>query len=176
MKKSFLFVLLTISAINSVYSFGQILEPREGANNKWGFVDETGELIIPFKYDLVDGFAEGLAAVSIREAGWGFIDKNDSVVIPLKYDLVFHFVEGITQATLNGKTGFIDRTGKVVIPFKYDHAVNFSESPFKGFSLVRLDGKYGFINKAGTEVVPIRYDVNGASRRLMRTREWRNQD
>ena len=175
MKRLVLVTLLAIFAANE-YSNGQNLEPRKGANNKWGFADETGNLIIPFKYDLVDGFSEGLAAVIIREVGWGFIDKNDNVVVPMKYDLVFHFVEGLAKAELNGKTGFIDRTGQAVIPFKYDFAVNFSESRFKGFSMVRLDGKYGFIDKTGTEAVPIRYSVNRATRKLMRTREWRNQD
>ena len=174
MKKVVLVALLAIFATNH-YSYGQILVPQKGTNEKWGFVDETGKLIIPFKYDLVDGFSEGLAAIAIRGVGWGFIDKNDSIVIPLKYDLVFHFVDGLTMATLNGKTGFIDKSGKVVIPFKYDHAVNFSESRFKGFSMVSLDGKCGFIDKTGTEVVPIKYDINGATRRLMRTKAWRDQ-
>ena len=173
MKKVVLVALLAIFAAYN-YSYGQFLMPQKGANEKWGFVDETGNLIIPFKYDLVDGFSEGLAAVAIRGVGWGFIDKNDSVVIPLKYDLVFHFVEGITQATLNGKTGYIDKTGKAVIPFKYDHAVNFSESPYKGFSMVSLDGKHGFIDKTGTEVVPLKHTRDRATRKLKRTRAWRN--
>jgi len=173
MKKVVLVALLAIFATYN-YSYGQILMPQKGANEKWGFVDETGNLIIPFKYDLVDGFSEGLAAVVIRGSGWGFIDKNDSVVIPLMYDWVFHFVEGMTLATLNGKTGFIDRTGNAVIPFKYDHAVNFSESPYKGFSMVSLDGKHGFIDKTGTEVVPLKHTIDRATRKLKRTRAWRN--
>ena len=170
MKRVTLMTLLAIFAMN-YYSFGQILIPhQEGSSGKWGFLDEeTGKLMIPFKYDLVDGFSEGLAAVVIRGVGWGFIDKNDSVIIPLKYDLVFHFAEGMTQATLNGKTGFIDRTGKAVIPFKYDHAVNFSESLYKGFSMVSLDGKHGFIDKTGIEVVPIKYTPNKATKKLFKS-------
>jgi hypothetical protein len=166
MKRVVLIAFLAIFATNN-YSYGQILEPRKGANDKWGFVDETNKLIIPFKYDLVDGFSEGLAAV-VFNGKWGFIDRNDNVVIPFKYDLAFHFVENLTAAELNGKTGFIDRTGKTVIPFKYDFAVNFSESRFNGFSMVRLDGKYGFIDKTGTEIVPVKYTSDKAEQKLLK--------
>jgi len=172
MKRVILAALITIFALNND-SYGQILFPREDSNEKWGFVDESETMIIPYKYDLVDGFVEGLAAVRL-DGKWGFIDKSDNVVIPMNYNHVEGFSEGLAKASLNGKYGFIDRTGKTVIPFKYDHAYGFSEpllkwGPPKGFAMVALDGKYGFFDNAGDEVVPVIYSMKKASRKLNRS-------
>ena len=44
-------------------------------NNKWGFIDKNGKLVIPLKYDDVDYFRpNGLCAVTIKGKS-GFIDK-----------------------------------------------------------------------------------------------------
>ena len=164
MKKVFFLTLLAIFVMND-YSYGQALVPREGPNGKWGFVDEAaGRLLIPFKYDAADGFAEGLASVCYG-GKWGFIDRNDSAIIPFMYEWVDHFTGGLAKATLNGKTGFIDQTGETVIPFKYDFAVGFTLGNVfseKGFSMVSVDGKYGFIDRAGMEIVPIKHTTEEA--------------
>jgi hypothetical protein len=178
MKRVVLVTLLAIFATN-YHSYGQMLEPQEGSNKKWGFVDETGKLIISYKYDLVDGFVEGLAAVSLN-GKWGFIDKSGNEVIPLKYGWVNGFSEGLAKVCFNGKYGFIDKTDKVVIPFEYDFAYGFSEKfltngPPAGFAMVVIKGKngysdaqYGFFDKTGAEVVPVKYTKNRAIRKFNR--------
>ena len=174
MKKVFFMVLLTIFAV-SIYSHGQTLEPQMGLNGKWGFVNEYGNPVIPFRYDIADGFIEGVAAVKLN-GKWGFIDKTDNVVIPFNYDWADAFFEGLSMVCFNGKWGFIDKTGEVVIPLKYDHVLGFSHElpgslhgflgPSKGLSLVCINGKYGFIDKTGTEVVPVRYTKEKAIRKF----------
>ena len=181
MKKIVLVTLLIIFATND-YSHGQMLEPMEGSNKKWGFVNETGQLIIPYKYDLAEGFIGGLAAVKLNEK-WGFIDKTDNIVIPLKYNSVDGFSEGLAKVCFNGKYGFIDKTDKVVIPFEYDFAYGFSErlltsGPPEGFAMVVIkgkagfsDGKYGFFDKTGTMVVPVKYSKDKAIRKFEHTQK-----
>jgi len=181
MKRVVLVSLLVFFATNE-YSSGQFLEPWQCSNNKWGFIDETGKLIIPCKYDLVHGFVEGLAAVWLNGKG-GFIDKTDNVVIPLKYGEISEFSEGLAKVTFNGKYGFIDKTDKVVIPFEYDLAYGFSEkfglfpsyNPPEGFAMVIVKGKYGsseakygFFDKMGTNVVPVEYTRKKAMRKFNR--------
>lgn len=39
-------------------------------NSKYGFIDKTGEIVIPVQYDLTWEFAEGLAKVK-QEGKWG---------------------------------------------------------------------------------------------------------
>lgn len=108
--------------------------------------------VIPFQYDDVGDFSEGLAPVKLN-GKWGYIDKTGKVVIPYKYDFAYHFSEGLAPVKLNDKWGYIDKTGKVVIPSKYDYAYHFHE----GLARVYMNGKYGFIDKTGKEIVPCKY-------------------
>ena len=123
-------------------------------NEKYGFIDKSGKVVIPIKYDDAWDFSEGLAKVELN-GKWGFIDKTDKAVIPIKYDYAWSFSEGLARVErLNGKWGFIDKTDKVVIPIKYDYAGSFSE----GLAKVKLNWKYGFIDKSGKVIIPIKYD------------------
>ena len=126
-------------------------------NDKYGFADENGNIVIPLKYDNAEDFSEGLAKVRLNDK-YGFIDKSGNEVIPLKYDYACEFSEGLAKVYLNYKYGFIDKGGNEVIPFKYDVAEDFSE----GLALVVLNDEYGFIDKNGNEVIPFKYDGAGS--------------
>jgi hypothetical protein len=187
--------LLAISAANT-YFYGQILDPQKGYNDKWGFVDAAGKVAIPFEYDLVDGFVDGLAAVQ-QDWKWGFVDNTGKAVIPLKYDWVEGFSEGLSISSYNGKLGVIDKSDKVIIPFEYKWIYAFSEGlavaqqfngkcggidktgkviiPFKydfvwefreGVAMVQLNDKFGFIDNTDTELVSIKYTQSKALQKL----------
>ena len=93
-------------------------------NNKWGYIDQTGRLIIPFNFDGAGNFSEGLAAVDIKEKT-GYIDKTGKFVIPPRFISGFSFSEGLAAVLMRridqeGRTpfyeyGYIDRSGRVVI-------------------------------------------------------------
>ena len=119
---------------------------RVRLNYKWGFIDKSGRLVIPCKYDNSASFSKGLACVKLNHK-WGFIDKSGTEVIPCKYDCLIFFSEGRACVKLNGKYGFIDKSGTEVIPCKYDDAYPFSE----GLAMVCLNGKWGTVNKSGVE-------------------------
>lgn len=124
-------------------------------NKKWGFIDKSGNMVIPCKYDFKPmRFSEGLASISLNERE-GFIDKTGRVVIPFSYDVTDDFKDGLAQVIINDKYGFIDKTGKMVIPCKYDFA---SESFYEGLARVEIKEKLGFINKTGRKVIPLKYD------------------
>ena len=114
---------------------------------------KTGDVVIPFKYDKVQDFSEGLAAVKLK-GKWGCINNSGKEVVPLKYDNVWDFEEGLAGVILKGKWGFIDKSGKEVVPLKYNDIFNFHE----GLAMVILNGKKSYINKSGKEVVPPKYD------------------
>jgi hypothetical protein len=59
-------------------------------DNKWGYIDKTGRLIIPFKFDGAGNFSEGLAAVSIKDKT-GYIDKTGKFVISPRFISGFSF-------------------------------------------------------------------------------------
>lgn len=50
-------------------------------SNKWGFVNEDGELVIDFQYEDAKSFSNGMAAVFV-EGKWGYIDEENNLIIP----------------------------------------------------------------------------------------------
>jgi hypothetical protein len=42
------------------------------SNGKWGYINQRGEVVIPFKYNFADSFKNGLAKVG-TEGGHGYI-------------------------------------------------------------------------------------------------------
>lgn len=82
-------------------------------DGKYGFIDNTGQVVIPPKYDLAWDFSEGLARVS-QNGKAGFIDNTGKVVIPLKYDKADSFYNGVA-GVLDRSTGeafYINRQGE----------------------------------------------------------------
>ncbi len=53
--------------------------------DKFGYVDATGNQVIPMQYDHASEFKEGLGAIKIGEK-YGFINKESKVVIPAVYE------------------------------------------------------------------------------------------
>ncbi|TAE30625.1 MAG: hypothetical protein EAZ91_09845 [Cytophagales bacterium] len=125
-------------------------------DDKYGFIDEFGEVVIPFVYDGAKKFSEGLAGVKINGKS-GFINKAGVVIIPFQYDYTQPFSEGLAAVQKDNKFGFIDKQGTVVIPFDYRLAYPFSQG-LSGLARVEKDGKWGLIDKTGRTIVPFEYD------------------
>jgi serine/threonine protein kinase len=124
-------------------------------NDKWGYIDEKGKLIIDLIYDHADYFMDGLAAVKIGKK-YGYIDKTGKVVIPFKYDIASPFLEdGIASVAIFGRgDGYIDKSGNVLGELKYSRAFNFV--CHRG--LVKINGKFGYVDKTGELVIDAIYD------------------
>ena len=64
--------------IQSVYDwawdFSQSLACVE-VNDKWGYIDTKGNIVIPAVYDDAYSFSQGLAAVKVN-GKWGYIDTK----------------------------------------------------------------------------------------------------
>jgi hypothetical protein len=129
-------------------------------NKKWGFVDRTGNEVVPLKYDNAMPFIDGLAAVCIN-GKWGYTDKTGNEVIPVKYDNVPPtFIDGLAAVYTDNKWGYIDRTGKDVVPPKYDAMMPFYED----LAAVCINKKWGYIDKSGNDVIALQYDIPFLSR------------
>ena len=90
---------------------------------KWGYIDQTGRLVIPLTFDRASPFSEGLAAVDVKEKT-GYIDATGKFVIPPRFLAGFPFSGGLALVILRrfeqnkyemNQLGYIDRSGKVVI-------------------------------------------------------------
>jgi len=119
-----------------------------------GFIDNTGKVVIPFKYREAAPFSEGLAAVTFENDQTGYIDRVGTVVIEPRFIWGASFSEGLALIEDEEGYGFIDKTGVTVIEPQFDWASSFVD----GFAAVEIDGKQCFINKIGKITIPCRYD------------------
>ena len=123
-------------------------------NILYGFRDkQTGEILIPFRYDYAWNFSEDLARVK-KSGKYGYIDKSGREVVSPIYDKAGNFSEGLARIEKSGKWGFIDKTNREVIPLIYDYADFFRD----GLAIVEISGNWGFIDKTNHEVIPLIYD------------------
>jgi hypothetical protein len=123
---------------------------------KWGFVDETGRIVVACQYDDVNSFSDGLAMVE-KDGKWGFIDIKGREVILLGYESAFDFHEGIAcvyNGIGGGMWGYIDKNGRELFPARYYSYSDFHE----GLARVRKEKKWGYIDRNGDEVIPCMYD------------------
>ena len=67
---------------------------KEAGSWKYGFIDRTGELVVPLMYDHLGNFHNGMAYAAILNIAWedkpdemynkvGYIDKNNQMVLTL---------------------------------------------------------------------------------------------
>jgi hypothetical protein len=98
----------------------------ENSDEKWGFINRKGELIIPFLYEEVLDFNFGLAPVKLNGL-WGFINEKNEIIIAPTYKMVTEFYDGLAGFLVDDKWGFIDLNNQVVIEPKYTGITLFSE-------------------------------------------------
>lgn len=113
-------------------------------NNKYGFKDKYGTLIIPFEYDEAKSFSEGLARVKKGDK-YGYINKQGNMVVPFVYEDGGDFHDGATWVKRGENYGFVNNTGKEITPFIFEDLSSFHD----GFACVEVKGKFGFVDKNG---------------------------
>ena len=123
----------------------------------WGFLNTSGQTVIPFIYKHASSFKDGLAVVE-KNYKYGVIDKTGKVVVPFVYERIDGFEDGISIAVirksskiLDTKFGIINTRNEVIVPFQYDKMLPFQE----GLSAVCKGGKWAYIDKSGREVLKL---------------------
>lgn len=167
----FLFILVLLAiCINAPESQAQEkLVPFE-KDDKWGYMDQKGRIVIEPKFVIAHDFSpEGIAAVADKN-GWAYINMAGNVVIrPFVFDNAPDpFNEGLARFSVDNKFGFFDKTGKVIIQPQFDFAWSFSEGlaamctgckeEKDGEYSFMKGGKWGYINKKGEIVIPTKFE------------------
>ena len=145
------------------------------------YIDISGKLVIPQKYDIAYSFSEGLACVegNLKSTNidgetyligkYGFIDKTGKTVIDFKYANAISFLNGYASVANDSyQYGYIDKTGKEIIPLVYDEAYGAGDGLFSVGEIVGsavnewgeevYTYKFGFVNSRNDVVVPLEYD------------------
>jgi hypothetical protein len=132
-----------------------------GSDGRAGLMRRNGEILLEPKYNGIEPFFDGFAAVQIESDQLGvksaFIDTTGRFVFDKTFGFIRSFSEGYAAVEINGKWGFIDRTGRQVIEPVYDDVKDF----YNGMAIVGLkDGKsfrYGYIDTTGRVVIKVTY-------------------
>ena len=165
--------------INPIYldvqEFSEGLVGAQNSGGKYGYIDDSGNILIEFKYDWVKGFKEGYAYVRHNKKA-GYIDKKGNPLTNFIYKSGYSFSEGFACVIKyndqygvldTDKYGFIDTTGSLIIPFIYsaNHIIGTLDEPidygFKSGLVSVFDPeiqKYGYINKRNEMVISPQYD------------------
>ncbi|MCD4705125.1 WG repeat-containing protein, partial [bacterium] len=121
-------------------------------DDKWGFIDKSGKLVIEYQFDFATGFEEGLSVVH-KDNKRGFIDKSGNIVIGYHYDIAGGFKEGLAEVENFNAIGFIDKSGNLVIDYQFRYSWGFKE----GLAPVRGYDKWGYIDKSGNLVIDYQF-------------------
>lgn len=77
---------------------------------KWGFVDSTGNVVVPLKYNEVTNFDGGVAKVRVGTK-WGLIDNKGTVLRKPTFDAIGEFVNGVAKVLLEGEEYYMNKEG-----------------------------------------------------------------
>lgn len=165
--------------------YGYITMSKNKSDNykttRKGLVEaETGKIMIPFEYNDLGHYSEGLIAAENLKGDYGYLDVKGNVVVPFIYADAGDFSEGLAPVYKNSgeyfntvgwgrieiqKCGYIDKTGKVVIPFKFQQCMSARMNEFheglavQGYSKNNVFATtFGYINKKGDWVIEPKYD------------------
>lgn len=132
---------------------------QEIENDKYGFRDLDGNIVIKPQFDNAEMFSEGYSAVAIADK-WGLIDVKGEYVVKSQHDFLGGVHEGLCSFKQNDRYGFIDTKGEVKIEPQFFWVGQFSE----GLCAISTDfrskepRKYGYIDTTGKIVIEFKFE------------------
>ena len=133
-------------------------------NNKFSFVNISGNLIAPVDFDAARNFSNKLAAVQ-KDGKWGFINMAGKQVIPFQYEISFDFKETVTVVYANRKWFLINLNGDIIkaLDISVFHGFN------KGIAVIEKGDQGGTMNTHGeivfsSQIKPVSPKRNTSSR------------
>ena len=115
-------------------------------NNKWGFINASGNVVIPFKFFFANGFSDEMCRVEDKNYLYGYVNKYGSEIIPCKYhDAAQFFHDGFASVKMDNQWGIVNNKGRLIVPCIYDWCGAFQD----GLAFVKKNGLSGCVDKEG---------------------------
>lgn len=122
---------------------------------RYGFIDDTGKMIVPQRYTTATPFNEGLAAVQIQTDGpWGYIDGTGNMAIQPQFQSALGFRNGYARAKIDYKWGLIDKTGAAVLKPQFDGIAWYTDKILS----VNMNQQWGFYDWSGKAILEPQFD------------------
>lgn len=107
-------ILISIFALISVASVSAALHVDK-KDDKYGYVDDAGKVVIKHQYSQALPFADGMAKVQ-KSGKWGYVDEKGKPVIKVEFDDIAEFNNrGVAHVTKGDKHGYVRSDGTFLI-------------------------------------------------------------
>lgn len=126
---------------------------------KQGYIDRSGKMITPLKFDRTGDFSEGMAQVKLGDK-WGYINQTGDLVIAQQYEEAKAFKDGLASVNVNGLWGYIDKSGKMTITAQFESVDDF----YEGWAAVKVGGRAFYVDRAGRTVLTAPFEYVGRFR------------
>lgn len=124
--------------------FARIMK-KDDAGQKYGYINEKGQILLECIYDDATDFSEKGVAVVAKDGKYGIIDKTGKEIIQFKYDYICEYNNGRAKVFNDGKYGYLNPGGREIIKCKYDSITDFKDNDY---AIAIKDGKEYFINRS----------------------------
>ena len=120
---------------------------------------DTGEIIIPMRYDSIKYDYWDLHGFILSSHGkMGFYDSNGLEIIPIQYDEIQKICRGHLLVTKDNKQGVYAENGKCIIEIKYDKCENTFCQTAYDYYIVTLNDKMGLLDDNGNSILAVEYE------------------
>ena len=152
MKKVSLIALALLLQVTAIQAQKMALV-RE--NDKFGYIDTSGNMVIAPQFDKAGDFSEGMAP-ALQDDKWGYIDTSGKWVLQPTYDRVKGFNAGYALVLKDDQWNYIDKSGTVLQTPVQEKYYDFNEY---GVAFYRVDKKIGLIDTNGKVILEPTYEV-----------------
>lgn len=152
MKKASL-ILLALLANLSFIDAQELARVRD--NDKFGFIDRSGAMVIAPQFDKAGDFSEGYAP-ALQDKKWGYIDTSGKWVIQPTYDKVKAFNSGYTLVLKDDQWNYIDASENVFSTPVQEKFYDFNEN---GIAFYRIGKKMGLMDTNAKVILEPTYDA-----------------
>jgi uncharacterized protein (UPF0248 family) len=138
-----------------------------GKNDKYGFVDENENTVIPHIFDDLEDFSDGLAAAK-KNGKWGFINNSGDWIIKPQYLDVENFKHGMAKVTTSKEEEYHSFEYRGSNTYIFYHRIVIH----KNGNTVLTKKEYDIIGRSrGLTLTATNYDETSAER-ARKKREW----
>jgi hypothetical protein len=149
-------VLLTVFSLslNAQHYSKYTIENKASKKLMYGLKDSNGKIIVPAKYDEIEGFPYKGKAIVYKNDTTYLLDIAKKSLTKIDYPVLKGFNERgfvvIADKQNSGKTGYLNFDGSIIIEPKYEFMFDGQYGGFQqGLLCAKLNGKYGYIDTTG---------------------------
>ena len=123
-------------------------------NDKWGYINTEGEVIVPLRWDGAFESRRGLASVR-KDGKEGFVNHRGEVVIAPQWDYAWVTGENAILVELDDQFGFLNFQDEVIVPVEWS---SHPETKLEHYMYDAIRGGYFALKKGGLYCI---FDLGG---------------